>query len=169
VHLDLIDKHTEAIAALTERIEVVIEPFQGVPRPDLHHPRDQHSDRRRDRRRRTDAIWRKAEADRVVFHTDRGSTSSHQLERELRRHGALASMGSVADCFDNALAESVFATLECELFDKQPRGRFTTHHDAKLAIFDYLEAFYNPPSAFRRRPGCPGRLRGQHLTQSSAA
>ena len=70
--------------------------------------------------------------------------TSHALERELRRHGALASMGSVADCFDNALAESVSATLECELFDQQPGGRFASHQQAKLAIFDFLEAFYNP-------------------------
>jgi len=70
--------------------------------------------------------------------------TSHQLERELRRHGALASMGSVADCFDNALAESAFATLECELFDQQPGGRFQTRRQAKLAVFDFLETFYNP-------------------------
>jgi len=81
----------------------------------------------------------------VIHHSDRGGEySSHALERELRRHGALPSMGSVADCFDNALAESVFATLECELFDQQPHGRFATRRQAKLAVFDYLETFYNP-------------------------
>ena len=107
----------------------------------------------------------------VIHHSDRGGEySSHQLERELRRHGALASMGSVADCFDNALAESVFATLECELFDQQPGGRFTSHHDAKLAIFDYLEAFYNP----RRRHSAIGQIapavfETRHLTESPAA
>ncbi len=53
-------------------------------------------------------------------------------------------MGSVADCFANALAESVFATLQCELFDQQPGGRFTSRREAKLAVFDYLETFYNP-------------------------
>jgi putative transposase len=91
----------------------------------------------------------------VIHHSDRGGEySSHQLERELRRHGALASMGSVADCYDNALAESVFATIECELFDQQPGGRFTSHHEAKLAIFDYLEAFYNP----RRRHSALGQI-----------
>ncbi len=74
--------------------------------------------------------------------------------RELRRHGVLASMGSVADCFDDALAESVFATLECELFDQQPGGRFTTRRAAKLAVFDYLETFYNP----RRRHSAPGQI-----------
>ncbi|HEX8508655.1 MAG TPA: IS3 family transposase [Propionibacteriaceae bacterium] len=91
----------------------------------------------------------------VIHHSDRGGEyTSHQLERELRRHGALASMGSVADCFDNALAESVFATLECELFDQQPGGRFNSRHEAKLAVFDYLEAFYNP----RRRHSAIGQL-----------
>jgi putative transposase len=81
----------------------------------------------------------------VIHHSDRGGEyTSHQLERELRRHGALPSMGSVADCYDNALAESVFATLECELFDQQPGGRFDSRHQAKLAVFDFLEAFYNP-------------------------
>ena len=70
----------------------------------------------------------------VIHHSDRGGEySSHALEREARRHGALASMGSVADCFDNALAESVFATLECELFDQQPGGRFATRRDVELA------------------------------------
>ena len=63
-------------------------------------------------------------------------------------------MGSVADCFDNTLAESVFATVECELFDQQPGGRFTNHHQANLAIFDYLETFYNP----RRRHSALGQI-----------
>jgi putative transposase len=91
----------------------------------------------------------------VIHHSDRGGEyTSHQLERELRRHGALASMGSVADCYDNALAESVFATIECELFNQQPGGRFTTRREAKLAVFDYLETFYNP----RRRHSALGNI-----------
>jgi len=49
-------------------------------------------------------------------------------------------MGSVADCFDNALAESLFASLECESSDQQPGARFETRREAKLAVFDYLEA-----------------------------
>jgi transposase InsO family protein len=50
-------------------------------------------------------------------------------------------MGSVGDCYDNAMAESFFATLECELLD---RSRFKTHSDARNAIFDFIEGFYNP-------------------------
>ena len=99
-----------------------------------------------------------------------GQYSSHALERELRRRGALASMGSVADCFDNALAESLFATLECELFDQQPGGRFATRREAKFAVFDYLEAFYNP----RRRHSSLGQIspaafEARHTAQTVAA
>ena len=107
----------------------------------------------------------------VIHHSDRGGEySSHALERELRRHGALASMGSVADCFDNALAESLFATLECELFDQQAGGRFATRREAKLAVFDYLEAFYNP----RRRHSSlgqisPAEFEARHTAQAAAA
>jgi putative transposase len=107
----------------------------------------------------------------VIHHSDRGGEySSHALERELRRHGALASMGSVADCFDNALAESLFASLECELFDQQPGGRFQTRREAKLAVFDYLETFYNP----RRRHSSigqvsPARYEQEHTARTAAA
>ncbi len=107
----------------------------------------------------------------VIHHSDRGGEySSHALERELRKHGALASMGSVADCYDNAMAESVFATLECELFDQQPGGRFETRREAKLAVFDFLEAFYNP----RRRHSSlgqisPAQFEARHTAQQAAA
>jgi putative transposase len=107
----------------------------------------------------------------VIHHSDRGGEyTSHALERELRKHGALASMGSVADCYDNALAESLFATLECELFDQQPGGRFETRGGAKLAVFDYLETFYNP----RRRHSALGQIsptefEARHTAQDAAA
>ncbi len=97
----------------------------------------------------------------VIHHSDRGAEyTSHALERELRRHRVLPSMGSVADCYDNALAESVFATLECELFDQQPGGRVDSHHAARLAIFDFIEGFYNPRRRHSALPDAvPGRLR----------
>ena len=53
-------------------------------------------------------------------------------------------MGSVGDAYDNAMCESFFATLECELLD---RDRFHTQADARLAVFDFIEGWYNP-----RRP-----------------
>jgi putative transposase len=80
----------------------------------------------------------------VIHHSDRGGEyTSRDLELALRKAGALASMGSVADCYDNAMMESFFATLETELFWQQPGRRFETHPEAKLEIFDYLETFYN--------------------------
>ena len=51
------------------------------------------------------------------------------------------SMGSVGDSFDNAMAESFFATLECELLD---RRRFKTQAEAEIAVFDFIEGWYNP-------------------------
>lgn len=80
----------------------------------------------------------------VIHHSDRGGEyTSRDLEKALRKIDALASMGSVADCFDNSMAESLFATIETELFWSQPHRRFASHREAKLAIFDYLEVFYN--------------------------
>ena len=60
-------------------------------------------------------------------------------------------MGSVGDCYDNAMCESFFATLECELLD---RTSFATTAEAELAVFDFIEGFYNP----RRRHSALGQL-----------
>jgi hypothetical protein len=68
-----------------------------------------------------------------------------------RRAGVRPSMGSVGDAYDNAMCESLFATLECELL---LRHRFQTRHDAALAVFDHIEGFYNP----RRRHTSLGNL-----------
>ena len=61
------------------------------------------------------------------------------------------SMGSVGDAYDNAMAESFFATLECELLD---RRRFKTQAEARMAVFEFIEGFYNP----RRRHSSLGYL-----------
>jgi putative transposase len=50
-------------------------------------------------------------------------------------------MGSVGDCFDNSMAESFFATLQTELLDRQT---WVTREQLAQAIFEYVEAFYNP-------------------------
>ena len=49
-------------------------------------------------------------------------------------------MGSRGDCFDNAMAESFFATLECELLDRQT---FHTRDQARMEVFDFIEGYYN--------------------------
>jgi putative transposase len=77
----------------------------------------------------------------AVHHSDQGSQYAAMLfGRLLRDHGLVASMESVGDCFDNAMAESFFATLETELLD---RTTFRNHNEARIAIFDYIETFYN--------------------------
>ena len=58
-----------------------------------------------------------------------------------REAGVRPSMGSVGDCFDNAMCESFFATLECELLD---RASFRTQVEARMAVFEFIEGWYNP-------------------------
>jgi putative transposase len=68
-----------------------------------------------------------------------------------REMGVNPSVGSVGEAFDNAMAESVFASLECELID---RGSFKTKGEARMGLFTWIEAWYNP----RRRHSALGRI-----------
>lgn len=78
----------------------------------------------------------------VIHHSDQGSQyTSLAFGKRCEALGVRQSMGSVGDCFDNALAESFFASLECELID---RSAFQNRADAQLAVFDYIEGWYNP-------------------------
>jgi len=77
----------------------------------------------------------------LIHHSDHGSQyTSLAFGRRLRESGIAASMGSVGDCYDNAMAESFFATLETELID---RTSWATPKEARAAVFDYIEVFYN--------------------------
>ena len=79
--------------------------------------------------------------DEVIHHSDQGSPyTSVAFGKRCRQAGVRPSMGSVGDCYDNALCESFFASLECELLD---RRRFATKAEARLALFQYIEGFYN--------------------------
>ena len=94
------------------------------------------------------AIWNRHPAAGLVHHRDQGcQDSSLAFGRRLGEAGLVASMGSVGDCYDNAVTESLFATLECELLD---RTHFATRTQARTAAFDYLE-------------GCSNRIR-RHST-----
>jgi putative transposase len=78
----------------------------------------------------------------VVHHSDQGCQyTSVAFGKRCEEAGVRPSMGSVGDCFDNAMCESFFATLECELLDRQP---FRTQAEARLAVFDFIEGWYNP-------------------------
>jgi putative transposase len=77
----------------------------------------------------------------LIHHSDHGTQyTSIAFGRRLRESGIAASMGSVGDCYDNALAESFFATLETELID---RSAWANPTEARAAVFDYIEVFYN--------------------------
>ena len=78
----------------------------------------------------------------VIHHSDQGCQyTSLAFGGRCRAAGVRPSMGSVGDAYDNAMCESFFATLECELLD---RHRFRTQADARLAVFDFIEGWYNP-------------------------
>jgi putative transposase len=86
----------------------------------------------------------------VIHHSDQGCQyTSLAFGGRCRAAGVRPSMGSVGDAYDNALCESFFATLECELLDRQ---RFPTQAAARLAVFDFIEGWYNPaPPPFGAR------------------
>lgn len=78
----------------------------------------------------------------AIHHSDQGSQyTSLVFGNRCQAVGLRPSMGSVGDCYDNALCESFFATLECELLD---RHRFRTPAEARLAVFQFIEGWYNP-------------------------
>src|SRR5215207_2245492 len=77
----------------------------------------------------------------LVCHSDHGGQyTSFAYGRRLHASGLVASMGTVGDALDNAVAESFFATLECELLDCYP---WPTRAGLRTAIFDFIEVFYN--------------------------
>ncbi len=110
----------------------------------------------------------------VIHHSDQGSQyTSVAFGERCKKMGVRPSMGTVGDAYDNAMAESFFATLECELID---RRKWETKTEARLALFTYIEGWYNPrrrhsalgqtsPANFERRhsdsAGMPA-ARGEH-------
>lgn len=78
----------------------------------------------------------------ALFHSDRGCQyTSGQLRSRLASAGIIQSMSAKGCCYDNALAESFFASFKNEALPQS--GQFETHRAASLAIFDYMECFYN--------------------------
>ena len=98
------------------------------------------------------ARWRRRPPAGAVVHSDRGSQyTSWIFGHRLRAAGLLGSMGLVASSVDNGLMESVWSTMQRELLDRQ---RWATRADLGSAIFEWIEAFYNP----RRRHSALGYL-----------
>jgi putative transposase len=87
------------------------------------------------------AVVRRRPGTDLIHHSDHGAQyTSLAFGRRLRQSGIAASMGSVGDCYDNAMAESFFATLETELTD---RSVWANPAEARTAVFEYIEVFYN--------------------------
>jgi len=87
------------------------------------------------------AITQRHPAPGLVHHTDHGCQyTSLAFGRRLQQASLVASMGTVGDALDNAVAESFFATLECELLD---RHAWPTRQGLRTAVFDFIEVFYN--------------------------
>jgi putative transposase len=99
------------------------------------------------------ARWRrKPAAGQTVVHSDHGSQyTSWAFGRRLRQAGLLGSMGSIGDCYDNSMIESFFGTMQRELLDRQ---QWATRQHLANAIFEWIEAWYNP----RRRHSALGSL-----------
>ena len=86
----------------------------------------------------------------VVHHSDHGTQyTSVEFGKRCREAGVTLSMGSVGDCYEGALCESFFATLECELME---RRKFEDRDEARREVFEFIEGWYNP----RRRHSALG-------------
>jgi putative transposase len=106
------------------------------------------------------ALWNRRPERGVIHHSDQGSQyTSVDFGAHCAQAGVIPSMGRRGDCYDNAVTEAFFATLECEGIAQR---RFRSHAEARTAIFDFIEGFYNPhrrhsalgycsPAEFERR------------------
>ncbi len=89
----------------------------------------------------TMALWRRKPGQDLLHHSDRGvQYAAGDYQEVLRQHGIQGSMSRKGNCWDNAVAESFFATLEWELIQDSD---WHTHEEARRAVFDYIEVWYN--------------------------
>ncbi len=87
----------------------------------------------------TMAVRRRGPQGGLLHHSDQGSPyTSEDYQRLLAAHGLVCSMSRRGDCYDNAVMEAFFSTVKSELAD-----RFDSFGEGKMALFDYIEVFYN--------------------------
>jgi len=107
------------------------------------------------------AVQRRCPAPGLLHHSDRGCTyTCDDYQQYLASRGITCSMSRRADCYDNAVMESFFATVKNEEAD-----RFASYSDAKMALFDYIEVFYNQ----RRRHSTLGQISPAAFERQAAA
>jgi putative transposase len=113
------------------------------------------------------AISQRQPAPGLVCHSDHGCQyTSFAYGRRLAASKLVASMGTVGDALDNAVAESFFATLECELLDRYP---WPTRTGLRTAIFDFIEVFYNRQRRHSTLDYHPPAAYEQHHTSAASA
>jgi putative transposase len=107
------------------------------------------------------AVQRRCPEPGLLHHSDRGCTyTCDDYQRYLAARGITCSMSRRADCYDNAVMESFFATVK-----KEEGDRFLSYAEAKMALFDYIEVFYNQ----RRRHSTLGQISPAAFERGAAA
>jgi putative transposase len=87
------------------------------------------------------AVMRRQPGTGLIHHSDQGvQYASEEYRQALAAHGMAASMSRRGNCWDNAVAESFFATLEWELIEQED---WHTRQEAMAALFHYIEVWYN--------------------------
>ncbi len=109
------------------------------------------------------AIWRRGKPDALLHHSDQGSQyTSDAFQDLLSDMGITCSMSRRGECHDNAVMESFYGSMKTE---KLYREKYRTRDEARAAVFDYIEGFYNPhrrhstlgnisPMAFEQQAHC---------------
>jgi transposase InsO family protein len=88
------------------------------------------------------ALGRRGASPGTILHSDRGSQFASAAYRQvLAQHGLVASMSRKGNCYDNAFIESFWSSLKYEVVYHRS---FVTRAEARAAVFDYIETFYNP-------------------------
>jgi transposase InsO family protein len=107
------------------------------------------------------AVHRRCPEPGLLHHSDRGCTyTCEDYQTYLAARGITCSMSRRGDCYDNAVIESFFATVK-----KEEAERFPSYSDAKMALFDYIEVFYNQ----RRRHSTLGQISPVRFEREAAA
>ena len=107
------------------------------------------------------AVQRRCPEPGLLHHSDRGCTyTCEDYQAYLASHGIACSMSRRADCYDNAVMEAFFSTVK-----REEAEHFASYGDAKMALFDYIEVFYNQ----RRRHSTLGRISPAAFERRTAA
>ena len=107
------------------------------------------------------AVRRRCPEPGLLHHSDRGCTyTCEDYQKHLATHGITCSMSRRADCYDNAVMEAFFSTVK-----REEAECFPSYGDAKMALFDYIEVFYNQ----RRRHSTLGLISPAAFERQAAA